>query len=184
MNRWQRTGCTALALVLLTAPATAQQNGRPKALTITAVNVTAEEQSRDEVLANSLDAAAVYPGDVVRYRLVFTNVTEVPVRNVEFTDAIPTGLIYRIDSSTSDTGPVVVEFSIDGGSSYHADPLVERVVNGNRIWEPAGAELYTHIRWRVQEWVQPGEQVAVEFRAALPDNSERHNASRSTGRDG
>src|SRR2546426_2575654 len=59
--------------------ATAQAQA-PKALVITAHNVTAETAG---ARANS---AVAKPGDVIRYALVFTNVTAGPVKNIQFVD--------------------------------------------------------------------------------------------------
>ncbi len=72
-------------------------------------------------------------------------------------------------SIVTDREDVVVEYSIDGGNTYAARPMIEEVVNGERVTKPAPPERYTHIRWRVRGWVEPGERVATAFRATLPD---------------
>jgi hypothetical protein len=63
---------------------------------------------------------------------------------------------------------VAIAYSIDGGVTYSAQPMIEQVVDGERVQRPAPAEMYTHIRWLVSGWVQPGAQVTAEFRAQLP----------------
>src|SRR2546422_1823233 len=56
----------------------AAQAQAPKALVITAHNVTAETAGARE------NSAVAKPGDVIRYALVFTNVTTGPVKNIQF----------------------------------------------------------------------------------------------------
>ena len=36
----------------------------------------------------------------------------------------------------------------------------------------APPDRYTHIRWRIEGWVQPGAQATAEFRAQLPEASQ------------
>ncbi len=47
--------------------------------------------------------------------------------------------------------------------------MIEDVVDGERVTRPAPPEMYTHIRWMVPGWVQPGAQVTAEFRAQLAE---------------
>ena len=50
--------------------------------------------------------------------------------------------------------------------------MIEEIVDGMRVSKPAPPDRYTHIRWRVEGWVQPGAQVTAEFRAKLPEASQ------------
>jgi hypothetical protein len=45
----------------------------------------------------------------------------------------------------------------------------EVVEEGLRVTRPAPPQTYTHVRWRITGWVQPGAQVTAEFRAQLPE---------------
>ena len=137
----------------------AQAPGRT-ALTITAHNLTASAtKGRD---AKGL----ARPGDEIRYSLVFTNVTQGPVKNVQFVDPIPAGMVYVLGSaSVGQSGSVA--FSIDGGKTYSAQPTVEMAENGRKVSKPAPRELYTHVRWTVFESVAPGAQVTAELRAQV-----------------
>lgn len=143
---------------LATPPVLAAQAQAPKPLIVTAHNLTAAGEPAGRDLAR--------PGDVIRYSLVFTNVTEGPVRNVQFVDPIPPGLVFVAGSAAADQA-VRVEYSIDRGASYHARPLVVELVDGRRVEKPAPAAMYTHIRWTVVGSVVPGAQVTAEFRAQL-----------------
>jgi uncharacterized repeat protein (TIGR01451 family) len=132
----------------------------PKTLVITARNITAESASTRK------NATLARPGDVIRYALVFTNVTKGPVKNIQFVDPLPKGLVYVLGSAKTDQ-PAQLEYSIDGGKSYAAQPMVEVVENGNKVQKPAARELYTHVRWTVLGSLAPGAKVLAEFRAQV-----------------
>jgi uncharacterized repeat protein (TIGR01451 family) len=140
----------------------AAQAPRPKALVITAHNVTAEAAGARE------NGAVAKPGDVIRYALVFTNVTAGPVKNIQFVDPIPQGTVYVLGSAAADR-PVRVEFSIDGGKSYSAQPAVAVAQDGKTVERPAPPEQYTHVRWTVLSSLAPGAKVMAEFRTLISD---------------
>ena len=169
MKSWRLIAITAaLTRLLVATPAEAQQRQQPKPLTITAENLMAGDERHAELQAAGGDRNAVLPGDVIHYRLTFTNTTDVPVRAVELKDPLPTGLLYVQGTATADRDDVVVSYSIDGGVTYSAQPMIEEVVDGTRVERAAPPEMFTHIRWIVSDWVQPGAQVVAEFRAQLP----------------
>ena len=149
-----------LAAVLAWPVVAVAQAQSPKALVITAHNVTAAAASgrKNSTLAR--------PGDEIRYTLVFTNLTQGPVKNVQFEDPIPHGLVYVLGSAAA-RQPTRIAFSIDGGKTYSAEPTIEVEENGHKVTKPAPRELYTHVRWTVLESVAPGAQVTAEFRAQL-----------------
>jgi uncharacterized repeat protein (TIGR01451 family) len=155
------------AVTVLGASNGLAQEAEPQALVVTAINLMAGDALHQDMARSGGDSNALLPGDVVQYRLVFTNVTEAPVRSVEFTDPVPPGLTYVTQSARSDRSDVVVEYSVDGGTTYSQQPTVEQVVGGQRRLVPAAPESYTHVRWRIEGWVQPGAQVTAEFRAEL-----------------
>ena len=134
------------------------QTPAPKALVITAHNVTAETSS------GRANPTLARPGDVIRYTLVFTNLTAGPVKNIQFVDPLPKGLVYVLGSAKADQ-PVRLEYSIDGGKSYVAQPMIAVVASGKKSEQPAPREKYTHVRWTVLGSVAPGAQVIAEFRA-------------------
>jgi uncharacterized repeat protein (TIGR01451 family) len=164
----------AFALLVMAQPAWAQR-AQPKPLVITVQNLMAGDARHDEVAARGVDRNTLLPGDVVLYRLIFTNTTDTPVRHVEFKDPLPAGLRYVPGSAAADRDDVSISYSIDGGQMYTAQPMIEETVDGERATRPAPAEMYTHVRWMVTGWVQPGAQVTAEFRAQLP--AEAHEES-------
>ena len=139
----------------------AQESGVPQTLTIVAENESAPGDREP--------SGMVLPGDVVRYVLTFTNAESTPVRNVVLDNPIPAGMEYVGGSGSASSAGVAVEFSVDGGATYSAQPLVERVVDGSVERVPAPASTYTNVRWTLRDWVEPGMQVRAEFRARLTD---------------
>jgi len=141
------------------APVQAAAPGQ-KALVITAHNVTAAA-AKDRPAAGQ-----ARPGDEIRYTLVFTNLTQGPVKNVQFVDPIPQGMVYVLGSASMVQSGTVT-YSIDGGKTYSAQPTVEMQENGHRVTKPAPRELYTHVRWTVLDAVAPGAQVTAELHAQV-----------------
>ncbi len=173
MSSWRQAWLLmATAAVSWGTPVVAQENEGPRALVIEAANLMAGDARHQALAERGGDASALYPGDVIHYRLVFTNITDVAVRRVEFNDPLPAGLRYVSQSAASDRDDVVIDYSIDGGATYSAQPMIEEIVGGWRMVKPAPPERYTHIRWRVEGWVEPGAQVTAEFRAKLPEASQ------------
>jgi uncharacterized repeat protein (TIGR01451 family) len=121
------------------AGAARAQAPEPRALVITAENLTAAE-SRS---ARTGGQNVLRPGDMVRYRLTFSNITPDSVRNVQFNDPVPAGLRYVAGSARADRPNVLIEFSIDSGRTYSARPEIEDVVNGQKVRRPAPPERYT-----------------------------------------
>jgi uncharacterized repeat protein (TIGR01451 family) len=173
MKNWLAAAILA-ALVVVYPPyatqALAQEAGQPNSLVITAENMMADDARHQELVEQGGDPNAVLPGDVIHYRLTFTNVTDVPVRAVEIKDPLPGDLKYVDGSATADRDDVVITYSIDGGLTFTDRPMIEQIVDGERVITPAPPTIYTHIRWLVGDWVQPGAQVTAEFKARLPAN--------------
>lgn len=164
-----------LTLVLLAAAgaARAQAPEQAQALLVTADNLMAGDPRHQAWAAAGGAATDVLPGDVIRYTLRFTNRQDAPVRNVVFANPIPSGLRYVAASAAATAADAVVTYSIDGGKSYSAQPMIEVVENGERRSVPAPSQMYTHVRWTLAGWVQPGAQVTAEFRAELPTGERR-----------
>jgi uncharacterized repeat protein (TIGR01451 family) len=170
MTRWKSLWVAAALLAIGSGVARAQEQ---QALVMTAENLMAGDERHQALAEQGGDPNALLLGDVIRYRLLFTNVTDVPVRNVVFDNPLPDGLAYVASSAGADQAEVVVEYSIDGGATYSAQPMVEQLVDGERVMAAAAPEQYTHVRWTVPNWIEPGAQVTAEFRARLRGSDEQ-----------
>ncbi len=168
MNRSTRDMLSLLALVAFAgSPALAQSNGAPKAFVVTAENLMAGDSRHKAAASRGHDPKELMAGDVVRYRLTFTNVTTHAVKSVVFDNPLPAGLRYQDGTAAADRDQVAIQYSIDGGKSYSAQPMIEVEIDGKRVERAAPADMYTHIRWSVQGSVLPGAAVHAEFRALL-----------------
>lgn len=167
------TRLTMLGLVMLALAGgnqlAAQQPQAPDQLVVTAENLMAGDERHLDWAAQGGKATDVLPGDVVRFTLRFTNTTDQPVRDVVFSNPVPEGMRYVAGSAAAGAGNATITFSIDGGASYSPQPTIEVTdENGERRRVPASPETYTHVRWTVTDWVQPGQGATAEFRAMLP----------------
>jgi len=151
----------------------AQQPQTTDRLVVTAENLMAGDERHQAWAERGGKATDVLPGDVVRFTLRFTNTTDQPVRDVVFSNPVPQGMRYVAGSAAASSDSAAITFSIDGGATYAAQPMIEVTdENGRRRTVPAPPESYTHVRWTVRDWVQPGAQVTAEFRAELPAPSD------------
>ncbi len=162
-----RTIVAVAAAVLASSSVLAAQRARPaNPLVISAENITAAEAATAGN-ARPNGPTLLQPGDVVEYRLVFTNTTKGVVKDVGFQDPLPGGMAYLGGSAAADRPDVAVEYSIDKGASWSARPEIEVEVAGQRVRQPAPAEMYTHVRWRVGGALAPAAKVEARFRARV-----------------
>ncbi len=155
-----------VGLVVAAVPLPAQQvtpaaAARPFALTVQ--NLTAQADVAQRRRAD--DRAR--PGDVLRYRLMFTNRSGRPVRRVILDNPIPAGLLFDPASVRSSRADARVEYSIDGGRSWSPQPMEEVVVGGNTLRRPAPPERFSNVRWTVDGQVAPQGLVTAEFQAQV-----------------
>ncbi len=159
--------CTVLAASLAAQGGQANAVGSPTAMTVVAENITARDAANAGRPRAAAEGAKLLVGDVVEYRLQYTNIQRGPVKNVVLEDPIPSGLVYVIGTASSDGPGVVAEYSIDGGRTFTPRPMVRVMVDGQEVERPAPADRYTNIRWRVTGAVSPGARVTASFRARL-----------------
>lgn len=173
---------TSLLLLLFAAwvgIALAQQPASAEALVITAENLTATaEAARGAPRADD----GIRPGDLIRYTLTFTNPTDGPVSNVVLHNPFPGGLHLVASSVRASRGDARVEYSIDGGATFSAQPMVETVEAGQTVRRPATPEEYTDIRWTVEGTIRPGEQVSASYELRVPTAEQNPNSLTHKGR--
>jgi uncharacterized repeat protein (TIGR01451 family) len=138
--------------------------GSPTPLAISAENRTA---AADSARGARRTDATLRAGDVVRYRLAFSNTAGRPLRHVQISDPIPVHLRLVAGSAHAERADVRLEYSADGGRSWAAEPLDTVVVDGRSVTRPVPAERYTTVRWTVEGWIQPAATVAAEFEARM-----------------
>ena len=161
MIHWKQVTLGCLIAVAALAPS-GQAQSRGDALRVQAENETAKANGR---------SADALPGDVVRYELRFTNPRTTAVRNVVFDNPVPAGMHYEASSATADRAGVAVTYSIDGGRTFSAQPMIEQVVNGERRIVPAPAAMYSHVRWSVGTALAAGAKVTAAFKVRVAERT-------------
>lgn len=173
-----------IALILAAAPSFATaQSPDAKALTVTASNRTAEaEAAKGQKRADS----HVQGGDVMKYRLTFTNLKDSNVRQVVLSNPISGGLKMVAGSARSSRDDALAEYSADGGKTFSSQPMEEVLLDGKAVQRPVSPDRYTHIRWTVAGSVAPKATVTAEFEARLgptpPAASKPAGSASSNGR--
>ncbi|CAN5732040.1 hypothetical protein BH23GEM9_BH23GEM9_20470 [soil metagenome] len=157
------------ALVVWAAPGRAQQAGaEPEPLALIAMNLTAREDSAAGRVRSAAERDAARPGDVIEYRLVFTNPRQAEVRDVVLENPVPEGMSYVAGSASSGRAGVMLEYSIDGGRTWWERPEIEVVdEQGRRVRRPAPPEQYTSVRWTLTGAVASGAKVEASYRVRV-----------------
>jgi uncharacterized repeat protein (TIGR01451 family) len=148
----------------LQAQITAAAAERQSPLALTATNQTAAAEA---VRGAPRGDTHTRPGDVLRYRLTFTNNVGQPVRGMTFTSPLAAGLQFEGNSVKASRDDARVSYSADAGSTYSQQPMEEVVVDGRRVRRPIDPSRYTHVRWTVDGWLAPDAVVTAEYSARL-----------------
>jgi uncharacterized repeat protein (TIGR01451 family) len=166
MKSSTRAKLSALLLALtFAAPLLAQTPARPaSALAVTAENRTALAAAARG--AKRTDAA-VHAGDVLRYRLTFTNTAGRPVRQVALQNPVANGLQFVAGSASSSRQDARAEYSADNGATWSTKPMETVTIDGKRVERAVAPERFTGVRWIVDGWVSPGATVTAQFDARL-----------------
>ncbi len=138
----------------------------PRPLRITVQNLSAAVRGQAD------DEGVLRPGDVIRYHLTFTNISDSPVQRIVLVDPVPDPLLYVGQSAGADDPDVRIDYSIDGGLAYAEHPVLREMIDGREVERPAPPESYTHVRWTITGWVQPNQSVVAHFDARFPGPKE------------
>lgn len=107
------------------------------------------------------------PGDVLVYTLAATNRGDAPALQSRLDDPIPAGTVL-IPESVAPAGARVVA-SLDGGTSWQPFPVesVRTDAEGHERRAPVAAEAYTHLRWQLNEPLEPGGSRTFSFKVRV-----------------
>ena len=111
--------------------------------------------------------STVHAGDVVRYKLTFTNSADRAIRNVAIQNPVPAGLQFVAGSAKVSRNDARAEYSLDGGRTWSARPMETVTIDGRQVDRPVSPERYTAVRWMVGGAVAPAATVTAEFEARL-----------------
>ncbi|AKG20364.1 DUF11 domain-containing protein [Calothrix sp. 336/3] len=110
--------------------------------------ITKDAQGKKQVTWQGLQGqTTVYPGDVLKYTLNAENLSDKSVKKLTLNQPIPKGMVYKLKSAKIEQKQADITYSIDGGRSFTANPIVQvNLGNGKVANKPAPATAYTHIR--------------------------------------
>ncbi|MBE9028860.1 DUF11 domain-containing protein [filamentous cyanobacterium LEGE 11480] len=134
------------------------------------LNLSAEKQvvQSDNTAWQALQGdVTVVPGDVLRYTVTGENAGQVAANKLVVTQPIPQKMTYRLDTAT-DTANANKRYSIDGGKTFTAQPMVEVTLpNGKTEMRPAPATAYTHVRWQFQNHLNPDAAMTASYEVTV-----------------
>jgi uncharacterized repeat protein (TIGR01451 family) len=154
---------SALVAVVFVSLAAASNQG-PLTGNVEALRVVTQDDGRVQFLP----ADEARPKDVLEYRVTYTNTGETTLRNVIVVDPVPVGTEYVVRSATRPQEGAV-EFSIDGGKSYHVWPIriKKLTADGKEVDALATPDMVTHIQWTIANDFKPETEVTFSYRAIV-----------------
>jgi uncharacterized repeat protein (TIGR01451 family) len=133
-------------------------------LTTTAETEITQTNAQGEKITKRVPATRVVPGSEVIYTITAKNSGSEPADDVVVTNPIPKQTVY-IEGSAAGSGTDIT-FSVDNGKSFH--PPAELTVPGPEGKpHPATAQDYTHVRWRLQFELKPGDAAPLWYRVRV-----------------
>ncbi|MDF1535456.1 MAG: hypothetical protein P1S46_03010 [bacterium] len=133
-------------------------------LTSTILRQVELENEKGEKEIDLVPVDKALPGEELIIRITYTNSGSDPVENIVIVNPVPDQTSYLVGSASGDF--TLVTFSIDGGGGFDLpENLTVEDEEGSR--KPAPPEIYTHIRFRRIQALQPGQTDNVSFRAVL-----------------
>lgn len=122
----------------------------------------------DKGLEKFVEAKESEPGDIIEYRLTYSNSGDKAIPGLNVTGPVPAGTAYVAGSGM--TG-VTADFrvSIDGGKNWENEPVVRTRVKPDGTVEEyvVTADKYTHIRWFLQERLEPAKAMGFKYRVSV-----------------
>jgi uncharacterized repeat protein (TIGR01451 family) len=154
-------------LMALAAPAAAQDEKPRVVIYVDVQEEVAQPDARGNVQLARFDVERADPGDVLVYKLTYTNTGSRPAVNAKVDDPIPAGTVLVPGSVSGEKARIT--FSIDGGRTYVPWPATVSVPgpDGSPTEVEAPAERYTHIRWSALTPLAPGESRTASFKVLV-----------------
>lgn len=135
-------------------------------LTLTSAKVVSSSANGASATGEA-SAEQAMSGDVVIYRIAYVNAGDAAAVNPSLTGIIPDGAVIRPDESRP--RDAIITYSIDGANTFQPYPITANRTTGSGVTVARSIPLtdYTHVRFKLQRSVAPGESGQVEFRVTL-----------------
>jgi uncharacterized repeat protein (TIGR01451 family) len=119
------------------------------------LTLKAEKQMKEgtKIVYQPTSGKTVKPGDVLRYT-VTAKTGDKAVKNLILTQPIPRGTSYLKNSASTISGAALM-FSIDGGKSYVAKPMMGK--------KEAPIDKYTNLQWKLPGTIAAKTQVNATY---------------------
>ena len=109
----------------------------------------------------------VRPGDRILYTVRLENSGDQPAASPMAIGPVPVGTVMAPDTATASAG-VIVEYSLDGGSTFSSNPTVTVVdPDGTTRSVPAPIDRYTTLRWTWDRPLEPGATRTVSYQVTV-----------------
>ncbi len=161
----RRSLSAAIFLIIMAAGATsAFAEGPVLSGEMVAHRIVMDEENREMAVS----ADQVYPKDMVEYTLRYSNTGDSSASGVDLVGPVPSGTAY-LEKTASDIKGMRTIFSIDGGETYHAAPVMYEVVrkDGTVMKKEATPAMITHIKWAIDGSLDAGQEIKVSYRVQV-----------------
>ncbi|MFC1859006.1 hypothetical protein ACFL9U_13440 [Thermodesulfobacteriota bacterium] len=159
--------CFLMAFTTLGIGESRAQEGQPKLTIQMDVTKEAEVRKDGKWVTEKIPVETSQKGDILFYTVTYQNDGDTAATDAVIVDPIPVDTVYILDSTGGEGADVL--FSVDGGHFYQPPPAkyIIRNVDGTREEIIAPPEMYTHIKWHIQNPVPPGQSGQLYFRVRV-----------------
>jgi uncharacterized repeat protein (TIGR01451 family) len=113
------------------------------------------------------EVANVRPGEILDWRIVSENEGDAAAHDYKAVGHIPAGATFVAGSAVAEGGSVVT-YSIDGGKTYSAQPLVEeKQPDGTVKRVPAPVSMYTEVRYEWADALAAGGKLSASYQVRV-----------------
>ena len=109
----------------------------------------------------------VQPGEILDWQIVSSNEGRGAARGYKAVGHIPQGTAFVQGSAQAEAGSVVT-YSIDGGQTFSAQPVVEeKQADGTVKQVPAPASMYTEVRYEWSDALAAGGKLTASYKVRV-----------------
>ena len=154
-------GAMLLGVLLLPSAASAQES--PLESTLESYLVV--EEGGEERLTPAEQAG---PGDIIEYRLLYTNVSDRALSGLVVNGPIPNNTSYLGDTDSASVNAAFT-VSVGAGDEFQSEPYTRVVTdeNGNQQEEVVPPEDYTQLRWEPVDSIAPNQTQTYIYRVQV-----------------
>lgn len=171
MVRRHAVAATTLVLALagsLGAGPAVSQTGKPEVVVdVSAMKEVVTRDASGKERVELKEAANMGPGDVLVYRIAYSNKGTAPAHDAKVVDPIPAGT--RLMPNSWQAEGAVFSVSVDGGRTWEGFPVKRPVAqpDGTKVQKEVDLSSYTHVRWTTQDPLPPGATRSALFKVTV-----------------